>query len=623
MLIFYPRGYCPSFHDKGSCSHDGAPSRFQCECAIRVKILFHPKTKIPTANIDPNVPTIVPIDVIEVNELETVSFRVSVNDKNGRSLANDPNLIVTTKGLPEGATTWNSGRSFRWTPDIQQSGIYEITFIAKNASGTDRYTVTIAVYENARPFFQLDTLYTRPVMVPNREMVRYYFIPLLENVGGIEVDDISYTILMDGRNPPVIVGNATIREDQIHPGNNDYYPFEPAFAIDVPYTQRREAQEIHLLVTGNTPDGERYEQHLYLTIGLGKVENDFTRFNVSSLFLKDLNTGQYLLEHAGTPSIPLVLDTLHVTGEVKASGHLDDDGYMDMIFEDEQTGRISFITWMQQGLWQVPQATIMDDIGISKSIIAMADFNGDFVEEIVAIDETTNEIQTWPFDVDAIHRGWVDSWQIPEHFELLKVADFNGDNRADYLWHDTYHNCLVIWKNGWGADFEEVLSIYDPSYQKILSYSSYSGNSGADVIMHDTRTNTITVYYFNEGAWNQSSLFELAADEWTYLGDTQLFGFGTNLIFRNREHPKNFAICLVSDKGWDIDLFTLPFDESWQINGHFDYDGDGMSEMVWSRNIEDAMGNPIRTEIKIWEVFQEAYELISYDYDTPVELLFP
>ncbi len=80
---------------------------------------------------------------VTINEMETISFSVSATDADG------DNLTYSATNLPEGAVF--TGATFIWTPTIQQSGTYEVTFIADDGDLSDSQTVTLTVLNENQP----------------------------------------------------------------------------------------------------------------------------------------------------------------------------------------------------------------------------------------------------------------------------------------------------------------------------------------------------------------------------------------------------------------------------------------------------------------------------------------
>jgi hypothetical protein len=75
--------------------------------------------------------------VSHIDEEELISFKV---------VTNISDVFVTTSSLPQGSTFIDG--VFKWTPNKDQSGAYEVLFSAKYRNSKDRQKVIIYVFDN-------------------------------------------------------------------------------------------------------------------------------------------------------------------------------------------------------------------------------------------------------------------------------------------------------------------------------------------------------------------------------------------------------------------------------------------------------------------------------------------
>ena len=97
----------------------------------------------------PDAPIIQDIGTKTIRENETLRFVVTAVDPDG------DNLNLSASGMPNGATFTDNGNKtglFSWTPNLEQSGIYSVTFEAKDTNGKiDRKTASITVTDLILP----------------------------------------------------------------------------------------------------------------------------------------------------------------------------------------------------------------------------------------------------------------------------------------------------------------------------------------------------------------------------------------------------------------------------------------------------------------------------------------
>lgn len=86
-----------------------------------------------------------------VHEGEPLSFQVKATDPDG-----DP-VSYSATDLPAGASFDPSTRTFSWTPNFEQSGIYQVTLNASDGSLSGSITVTIHVIEVVRVIIVLSS----------------------------------------------------------------------------------------------------------------------------------------------------------------------------------------------------------------------------------------------------------------------------------------------------------------------------------------------------------------------------------------------------------------------------------------------------------------------------------
>jgi len=72
-----------------------------------------------------------------VSESEILTFTVNATDADGDT------ITYSAQNLPSGASF--SGQSFNWTPSYEQSGAYQVTFIASDGRAADSEAITITV----------------------------------------------------------------------------------------------------------------------------------------------------------------------------------------------------------------------------------------------------------------------------------------------------------------------------------------------------------------------------------------------------------------------------------------------------------------------------------------------
>jgi hypothetical protein len=97
------------------------------------------KDVVVTVNNINRVPVFEVIESLNVNQGVLIQFTVNATDPD-----NDT-LIYSVENLPSGATFNSQNKTFSWTPDFSQQGIYQICFMVSDGKLTDSLNVPIIV----------------------------------------------------------------------------------------------------------------------------------------------------------------------------------------------------------------------------------------------------------------------------------------------------------------------------------------------------------------------------------------------------------------------------------------------------------------------------------------------
>jgi len=100
--------------------------------------------KITVSNVN-RAPVLNPIGNKTVNETQLLQFTISGSDPDG------DNLTFSTINLPPNASFNPATKQFSWTPNMTQSGNYNVTFYVSDGSLNDSEKITITVINTNRP----------------------------------------------------------------------------------------------------------------------------------------------------------------------------------------------------------------------------------------------------------------------------------------------------------------------------------------------------------------------------------------------------------------------------------------------------------------------------------------
>jgi FG-GAP-like repeat len=234
----------------------------------------------------------------------------------------------------------------------------------------------------------------------------------------------------------------------------------------------------------------------------------------------------------------IVPNSWHIVGQRDFNG----DGKADLLWSNTNGDTT---IWLMNGT-QVSSTTDLGIIGNGWSIVGTGDFNGDGFGDILwrnTNGDTSIWLMTWNGTQVQVLSA-TDFGVVPTSWSVAQTGDFNGDGKADILWHNT-NGDTSIWLMTANGTQMQVLSATDlgvvPTSWKIAGTGDFNGDGKSDIIWHNTN------------------------------GDT--------------------SIWLMTASGTQVqvssttDLGFVP--TSWNVAGTGDFNSDGRSDILWSNTNGD------------------------------------
>ncbi|WP_342304514.1 putative Ig domain-containing protein [Methanolobus sp. ZRKC5] len=263
---------------------------------------------ITVNNID-RAPNFEPIGNRVVDENELLSFTTSAID------LDDDTIIYSTNTLPAGATFDSITKEFRWTPGYDDSGSYDINFIATANSLTDSETITITV----------DNIDRAPELDPIGNKVTDENELLIFSISATDPDDDKRTYSAVDL-PSEATFDSSTGEFRWTPGHNDSGSYNIEFIVTAKSLNDSEKITITVVNVNSPPSFElvssktiEINENLQFTINATDADNehlDFSNvgtlpdgatFNDSSLLFNwtpiDNQTGTYSVNFTVTDGI--------------------------------------------------------------------------------------------------------------------------------------------------------------------------------------------------------------------------------------------------------------------------------------------------------------------------------
>ncbi|MDB5482908.1 MAG: peptidase and matrixin and adamalysin [Caulobacteraceae bacterium] len=214
---------------------------------------------------------------------------------------------------------------------------------------------------------------------------------------------------------------------------------------------------------------------------------------------------------------------------------------------------------------------------------AVADFNADGLSDLVWRN-ANGDAGIWltgagggytPVDFGVIDNSW----------QIQAVGDFNGDGKADILWRNS-NGAVGEWLSAPGAGYTgftmPILASIDPSWT-IQGVGDFNGDGLSDLVWRNTNGDA-GIWLTTAGGGYTPIDFGIIDNNWTIQGVGDFNGDGkADLLWRNAATGQVGE--WLSNTGAGYAGFTAPIlatiDPSWKIQGVGDFNGDGLSDILW------------------------------------------
>jgi len=222
--------------------------------------------------------------------------------------------------------------------------------------------------------------------------------------------------------------------------------------------------------------------------------------------------------------------------------------------------------------------------------LATADVNGDGISDVVWLDNDTGQVAIWlmsgPATISAVTFpqtiGAGSPWQ------FAGAGDFDGDGRADLLWRNSVTGEVVAWYFGVGGQFEQVVSIgaVSPASWQIVAIADVNGDSIADIVWLRVSDGQVAIWRMARTGHFQG-LFPAAVgpgSSWRIYRAGDFDGDGRDdLFWRNEADGTNAIWYLAGGNQIQAPQFFVgtPLAQ-WRIDATGDFDGDGHDDLMWT-----------------------------------------
>jgi hypothetical protein len=244
---------------------------------------------------------------------------------------------------------------------------------------------------------------------------------------------------------------------------------------------------------------------------------------VSNIFWHNISTGEGQIWFM---DVEKIVSRANVIGEdgkqmkigppfsIVGIGDFNGNGKADILFHNAVDG--TAVIWFMDGARIARRALVVGEdgkpmkIGPPFTIVGTGDFNGNGKADILFHNSTDGTIVIW-FMNDARIAGRAvvvgedgKTSHIGPPFSIVGVGDMNGNGKADIVWHNSSTNETQIWfMNAEKVTTRRVVVGEDGKQTNIgppwsiFGIGDMNGNGKADIVWHNSSTNEIQIWFMN------------------------------------------------------------------------------------------------------------------------------
>ncbi|PYR35366.1 MAG: hypothetical protein DMF90_13870 [Acidobacteria bacterium] len=205
----------------------------------------------------------------------------------------------------------------------------------------------------------------------------------------------------------------------------------------------------------------------------------------------------WLMDGAQPKQGPVLAQGLNVGMALAGVGDLDGDGKADLIWRNSWDGTL--VVWLMNGLTVRPQSsTIASSVPLAWQIVGVADLDGDHKADLIWRHTQTGAVAVWLMDGATVKEAPVVAPGVPLAWEIAGVGDLDGDGKADLVWRHTPSGDVAVWlMDGVRVKQAPVISPGVPLTWQIAGVGDLDGDGKADLVWRHTQSGDVAVWLMN------------------------------------------------------------------------------------------------------------------------------
>ena len=226
------------------------------------------------------------------------------------------------------------------------------------------------------------------------------------------------------------------------------------------------------------------------------------------------------------------------------------------------------------------------------------DFNGDGKSDILWQNSGSGEVYLWLMNGTAIASQGTPGTVLPSSgWVIAGVGDFDGNGTSDVLWRNTISGDVYLWfMNGTTIASQGDVGVVSPSSGwNIVGVGDFNGDGKADILWQNSTSGEVYLWLMSGTTIaSQGSPGTVSPSSgWVIQGTGDFDGNGmSDILWRNSASGEVYI--------WLMNGMTLAgqgspatVSSAWSIKGTGDYNGDGKADVLW----QNSSG-----EVYVWEM---------------------